>query len=374
MKPGGVSRRGFLRIAALSQVGVRAGWLLSPLQPRRLHYAFVGTTGETRGVSIYAVEGTRWNLQHDVPGEAPVSLALHPSRQVLYVLHDTSVYEGLPRGFVEAFKVDAATGRLTLLGRQGLSLSATRPRHMAVSPNGERLAVAVHGGGAYNALPIEADGRLGQVSGIIKETGCGPVAEHQETAHPQAVVFDTTGTRVIGADLGSDRLSVLSLEDGLQVVHRHPTRPGSGPQHLALHPSGHLLYVANALDGSISGFRYNASTGKISYSLLQIRGAYREALAMHPTGHFLYASSEGDVTAWRIESSTGNLLRTQQQRFSMGDVRAMTASADGRELIALTPQGILRMEVDPITGCLGDPLCAACISNAQCIAVNDRFI
>lgn len=334
--------------------------------------------GANPGVSVYEVEGARWRLQHIVPGVAPVSLALHPSRASLYVLHETREYEGLPRGFIEAFKVDATTGRLTFHGRQALSLSATMPRHLAVSPNGRSLVVAVHGGGAYNVLPIQADGSLGQVSGILKETGCGPVAQHQETAHPQAVVFDTTGTRVIGADLGSDRLSVLSLAEnlqpGLQVVHRHSTQPGSGPRHLALHPSGHLLYAGNAIDGSISGFRYDADAGKITEQLLHIRGGYRDALTIHPTGAYLYASGDGEVTGWRIDSATGSLQQTERRRLWTGEVRAMAVIADGRELVALTRQDILRMDVDAITGHLGAPLCVARATEAKCVAVDDRNI
>ena len=52
---------------------------------------------------------------------------------------------------------------------------------------------------------------MGAVSGILKETGSGPHDE-QRSAHPQMVVFDRAG-RVVSADLGSDRLSVLELDD-----------------------------------------------------------------------------------------------------------------------------------------------------------------
>src|SRR5258708_6139437 len=120
-------------------------------------------------------------------------------------------YEGLPLGTVEAYAINGVNGTLKLVNRQRLSLSATAPRHAAISPDGRALVVAVHGGGAYNVLPLGKDGSVGAVSGILKETGSGP-HDKQRSAHPQMVVFDHAG-RVVTADLGSDRLSVLKLDN-----------------------------------------------------------------------------------------------------------------------------------------------------------------
>ena len=85
---------------------------------------------------------------------APSSLALDASERFLYAVNEVDEYEGLPSGTVEAYAIDAADGTLTFVNRQSLSLSATAPRHAAVSPDGRSLVVAVHGGGAYNVLPL----------------------------------------------------------------------------------------------------------------------------------------------------------------------------------------------------------------------------
>ncbi len=99
--------------------------------------------------------------------------------------------------------------------------------------------MAIDGGGAYNVLPIGEDGRLGRVSGILKETGSGPNAEHQDAAHPQMVMFDTTGRHVLSADMGSDRLSVFTLgADGFAVRDSSVVEAGSGPRQMAMHPMG----------------------------------------------------------------------------------------------------------------------------------------
>ena len=118
------------------------------------------------------------------PSRAPACLLLSPAQRTLYVANEVDVHEGLPRGTVEAYRVDPLDGRLTLLARRPLSLSATRPRHMALSPDGKLLAVAAYGGGIYNLLPIAEDGSIGSPSSIYKEAGCGPLAPLQDRRIP----------------------------------------------------------------------------------------------------------------------------------------------------------------------------------------------
>jgi 6-phosphogluconolactonase (cycloisomerase 2 family) len=363
-------------MAGMTALAARASGLrasVASAESNRPRFAFVGAMERTHAVHVYAIDGTSWRLQQVVASEAPVSLALHPSGRSLYVLNQVSEYRGLPSGSVEAYRVDAETGQLDLLGRQGLSLSATVPRHMAVAPDGKTLVVAVHGGGAYNLLPILADGRVSHVSGIVKETGCGPVAEHQQTAHPQAVLFDSTGKRVITSDMGADRMSVFSLEDGLTMQARHDAPAGSGPRHLALHPGGHLLYIAHALDGSLCGFAYDADAGRITEEVVHLRGACSDALAMHPTGDYLYAAGNGEVTVWRIEPATGALHRVQSRRVVTGyepdQIHGMTLPPHGRELLMLTAKGVLRMNVDSRYGCVDVPALAASVTDARCVAM-----
>lgn len=192
----------------------------------------------------------------------PSFLAVHPSQRFLYAINEIDVYEGRATGTAEAYAIDPRDGRLTLLNRQPLSLSGTIPAHAAVSPDGHHLAVALYGGGAYNVLPIGADGRLGTVSGIFKDTGSGPDTERQEAPHAHMVLFDPTGQRVLGTDLGTDRINVFALENGqLAPRDRAQLKPGSGPRHLALHPSGKLLYVINELDGTVACHGYDPPRG-----------------------------------------------------------------------------------------------------------------
>jgi len=353
--PGRISRRCFTQMGAISALTARTRWLAAApsIPQQKPGFAFVGAFGERHGIYVYAINGDLWRLRHFMPSDAPVSMALHPNGHWLYVLNGVNEYLGLPCGTVEAFNFEARTGQLTLLGRQPLSLSATLPRSIAVSRAGDSLVVAVHGGGAYNLLPILPEGRVGRVSSMIKVTGCGPIPGHQKSAHPHSIVLDTTGKRCIATDLGADRITTLSLDNGLTIRSQYDLPAGSGPRHLALHPNGELLYVANALENSTSGFRYAPETGTIRERIVHMQGVYGQALAMHPTGNFLYTAGNGEVAAWSIHSSTGTIQHVQSRSIPMPEVamvQDLVVDPTGCSLFVLEDQGVSCLEIDPDSG------------------------
>jgi 6-phosphogluconolactonase (cycloisomerase 2 family) len=371
------NRRDFLRIAgysSLSAMSTRLAWpsvankeKRHAVAPRFVYVGHAGRSsvaanGSEHGIEVFAIEGERWSRTGAVASNHPSYLTLHPTERFLYAINEVDRYENLPSGSVEAYAVDAKNGSLTLLNRQPLSLSATSPRHMAVSPDGRALVVAVHGGGAYNVLPIDVDGRLGRVSGILKETGSGPDEEHQQAAHPQMVIFDRMG-RLLSADMGSDKLSVFTMNGGrLRVESRSEARAGSGPQHIALHSSGSLLFVANGLDASVSSYGYDEKNGRILNQVEHVpmtrnrcgeKGAV--VMAMHPSGEFVYTAhrSGGDgIRVWRSNSSTGALRVIQHERNESRSLHAMTMAPDGSSLLALSPgiEGVIRWRIDQRSG------------------------
>jgi 6-phosphogluconolactonase len=345
------SRREFVQVAGSSLVAMSFG---APSLARATRasgrgatrFAYVGFGGEgakDEGIAVFDVRGGRWRQTGVVASAAPSSLTLDATERFLYAVNEVDEYEGLPSGTVEAYAVDAADGSLKLVNRQKLSLSATAPRHVAISPDGRGLVVAVHGGGAYNVLPLGKDGSVGAVSGILKEVGSGPHDE-QRSAHPQMVVFDRAG-RVVTADLGSDRLSVLKLDTArLSVAGRYAAQAGDGPRQIAFHPDGRLLFVANELDASVACYGYDAEEGRIVGRLGQVATA-RDGniggvvMAVDPAGEFLYTAhrrgSDG-VSMWRVARSTGGLQRFQVVDEGGPGLHEITMAADGKSLLGLS--------------------------------------
>jgi 6-phosphogluconolactonase len=335
-----LDRRRFLQMAGsasfLSAVGSRLGWAAS--QPRKAQFAYIGSENAIHVHSI-SEHGRLLELQ-TVSSARPVAMAI--SQGKLYVANGVSEFGNLPRGSVEAYAIDPATGRLARINRIPLSLSGVSPRDLAVDPNGRSVVVAIHGGGAYNVLSLEKDGRLGGVTAILKEIGSGP-HRLQASAHPSAVIFDREG-QVLTADQGADRLNVLALNEGeLTVSGRCEVAAGSGPGCVALHPDGRRVYVAHAFDGSVSGFDYEPA-GHLSRRQT-LRGSGESevaALAMHPSGEALYSSHGRELRTWKV-AANGDL---QALHVTEG-LRANTLhiTADGENLWALSSDAVLRMKI-----------------------------
>lgn len=348
-----------------------------------------GTAGgpASKGIYVLAIRDGSWTPVQTVASANPSFLAAHPSRRFLYAINEIDTYQGLPTGTAEAYAIDAKDGRLTLLNRQPLSLSGVVPAHLAVSPDGRVLAVALYGGGAYNVLPIEADGRLGKVAGIEKETGTGPDAQRQESPHPHMVLFDGTGQRLLATDLGTDRINAFTLADGqLSLLGRTSVAPGSGPRHLALHPSQRFLYVVNELDATVAGFSYDAASGKVGEQRQRVSTVPEgyagqknaAALVMHPSGQFLYASNRrlksdhpmaDSIAAFRIDPSNGALTPLQHWSEGLRFPRALAMAPGGSHLYALSQKGdtVLRLRIDPASGRLDQPVQVAQVPAPVCL-------
>jgi 6-phosphogluconolactonase len=346
----GWSRREFVQVAGSSLGAMSLGSSLvarvggaSEGVATRFVYVGFGGEGAKEGIASYDLRDGRWRSMDVVASAAPSALTLDAGERFLYAVNEVNEYEGLPSGTVEAYSIDAADGSLKFVNRQKLSLSATAPRHVAVSPDGKTLVVAVHGGGAYNVLPLGNDGRVGAVSGILKETGSG-LRDEQRSAHPQMVVFDRAG-RAVSADLGSDRLSILKLDTiRLKTAERHATRMGDGPHQIAFHSDGRLLFVANELDASVACYRYDVEEGRIAGRLGQVATANDGktggvTMALDPAGEFLYTShrrGSGGVSLWRIARSTGELQRLQIVDKDGPRLHQLMMTADGKSLLGLS--------------------------------------
>lgn len=352
----GWTRREFVRGAAGL---VALPYLSSP--PSSFAYVASGDGA----VHVFRVRGDQWTNIQRVASPAPAFVLLSASGRTLYVANELELHEGLPRGTVEVFRIDPLDGRLTLSQRRPLSLSATGPRSMALSPDGKLLAVAAYGGGIYNVFSVAVDESLGQRPSIFKDTGCGGDPQLQGAAHPHSLVFDSSG-RLVASDFGSDRLSVFALEGGrLQRIAQRPTGSGSGPGATVLHPDGSLLYAWHELAGMLACYRYDASSGTVGQTVQRVSlpGPSAGRLAMHPSGRMLY-TSQG---AWQIDSGSGRLRHTQP--VAPKAIR-ISAAPDGKSICILDGAGgIHRLPADRVTGELHSTTRVALVNEPKSIAI-----
>ncbi len=340
--------------------------------PRQFAYVASGQGS----LHVFRLSGERWTSTQRVPSRAPACILLSAAQRTLYVANEVDVHEGLPRGTVESFHIDPFDGHLTLLGRQPLSLSATHPRHMALSPDGKLLAVAAYGGAIYNVFPIAADGCLSQPSGIFKQAGCGPHADSQASAHPHTLLFDTSGCHLLSSDFGSDRLNVFAVEGGrLERRSQRTTDEGSGPGACALHPAGSVFYAWHELQSTLACYSYDDVSGTMGETIqrLSLPMASLHALALHPTGRMLYTTqaNPNELRAWRVDAKNGRLTRAQVVSLEEATPTRITSTPDGESLFLLDGQrgSIYKVTADRVTGELHCKAEVAVVNEPKSIAL-----
>jgi 6-phosphogluconolactonase (cycloisomerase 2 family) len=291
--------------------------------------------------------------------ERPSAIVRHPFRSLLYVANNVSLYQHRPRGTVETFAFDPAMGRLELVGRRPLSLAATRPRSLAVSPDGRSLLVAAFDGGAYNVLQIDESGLPSAPSTILKQVGRGEHPAEQSSAHPSQVVFHPESGIAVAADYGADRLDILDSdcrESGIgdmKIADRIPCIVGSGPSKIAMHPGGELFVVAHALRPALAAFRLTQQMKLVPIGHAPLNEA-PTAICFSSQKNIVFAAAEKRgarqalLTARSVDPQRGTLQGISETALPAGEIASMHAT-DSTLWIA-SDRGMIAAELDAQTG------------------------
>jgi len=254
----------------------------------------------------------------DVPN--PSFLAIDAQMRHLYATNEVSTWKGQSNsGGVSAFRIDSTNGTLTAHNDQP-SMGAI-PAQPTLDPTGRYVLVSNYIGANFAVLPILPDGKVGPASHVFPVAGMGPNPDRQAAPHPHDVKFDPAGHFVFGPDLGTDKVWAwrLDLASGKLVPNTLPyaqVASGSGPRHMAFHPSGRFVYVIDELVSSITAFSYDGTHGSLTWiqtvSTLPPDFTGTSACAeivVHPTGSFVYGSNRGhdSIVGFAIDQQTGKL-------------------------------------------------------------------
>jgi 6-phosphogluconolactonase len=369
-----ISRRHFVMASALTAAGATALLALPELASGSPAERFVYVGSYTKdppgggndnpvGLSVFRVDqpSGALTLIQQVPSANPSFVALDPSQRFLYVVNEIDDYQGQQTGSAEAYAINPESGTIALLNRQ--SVMGTIPAHLAVDPTRRHLVVANYMGGNFVVLPIEADGRLGSVTGSFMNKGSGPNRERQEAPHPHEVVFDPSGRYMAVADLGVDRVQTLRLDGGkLFLVSETSMAPGAGPRHVAFHHNGRILYIINELNATVTAVEFDPASGELGRQIQTVStepagysGPHSTAeIAVHPSGKFLYASNRGhnSIVAYRIDPSNGPLSLIGHTTANINFPRNFAIDPSGASLYVANQKGdsIVQFRIDPTTG------------------------
>lgn len=278
----------------------------------------------------------------------PAWLAVHPSGKFVYAIDESADSKRHPGAGVSAYELNPATGALTLLNQ--LSHGSTGACHLSVDATGRTVLVANYGGGGVSAISLQPDGRLGTLGSVIQHTGSSVNPARQKSPHAHQIVVSPDNRFALVPDLGLDRILVYAVDPAAAKLTAHnpasaSVAPGSGPRHLAFHPSGRFAYVINELLCTMTVFRYDAARATLT-SLQTIStlppgesvqpGTSTAEVIAHPNGKFLYGSNRGHhtIVAYAIDPSTGQLSLIAHQSTLGKTPRHFALDPTGRWLLA----------------------------------------
>lgn len=305
----------------------------------------------------------------------PSFLAKHPGKPLLYAVSEVATTDGKKGGGVTAFKIEPDTGLLTRINAQ--SCGGAGPCHLSIDATGQCVLVANYSGGSVSSLPIREDGSLGELVSYIKHEGKSVNKQRQEAPHAHSINVDAANRFAIAADLGTDELRVYQLDPVKASLTPHgstKTPPGGGPRHFAFHPQGKFAYSNNEMTSSVSSYRYDVETGRLT--LLDtvttlphdVAGNSTAEIRVHPTGQFVYVSNRGhnSVALFKVKED-GTL--TPQGHFSTEGKTPRNFNLFGKYLLAANQDSddVFVFSIDETSGKLSPTGSSIKVSMPVCV-------
>jgi 6-phosphogluconolactonase len=318
-----IARREFLAGTVGVMATLATGGCASMTSPQPLpKFAYVGCytsqqrQGRGEGITVHRIDaasGAWTQLQLVKTAENPSWLAFDRTQRFLYVAHGDGEV-------VTAFRVDEATGQLSLLGTQ--DAKGKNGVRLGVDAGDKFVVCANYASGTVAVLPTRPDGSLGPVTDLAALKGTpGPHRTQQTSSHPHDIVFDPRGRFIVVPDKGLDATFVFSLDaaTGKLVPAAPPSvasRPGAGPRHADFHPTKPYAYVLNELDSTITTYRFDGELGGLApvQVITTLPPSFTgnnttSEIVVAASGRFVYASNRGhgSLAILAIDDAAGTL-------------------------------------------------------------------
>ncbi|MGE0605982.1 MAG: lactonase family protein [Pirellulales bacterium] len=304
--------------------------------------------------------------------EHPFFMALSPDRKYLYSIHAPGVFSGENDEFVAAFALEGGGGKLKLLNK--VSSRGKASCYLDVDQTGKTVLVANYTSGSVAALPVAADGSLGEAKSFIQHAGSSVDKTRQGEPHAHSIVVSPDNRFVFSADLGLDQILNYQLEPATAKLspNRQPFAraiPGAGPRHFTFHPNGQHAYAINEMHNSVTLFDYDTETGvlleqqTLSTLPADFDGtSYCADLKITPDGKFLYGTNRGhdSIAAYRLDENGRLKLLDIIPSLGAGP-QNLAIAAGGKLLLCANMPGnnVAVFQIDPKTGGLtplGEPV------------------
>jgi 6-phosphogluconolactonase len=274
----------------------------------------------------------------------------------------------------------------------------------ALQSNGSLLPVTgspFAAGGAPNSVTIVPSGLFvyvadvvpGSVSGFsVAQNGVLTPIPGSPFAAPTGTAFvtnDPSGRFLYALNCGSNcsgsgsgdisAYTIDPLTGVLTPIAGSPFTAGEYPYALAIDPTGHFAYVANAGSGDVYSFSIDSQSGALTQvGLPAAAGSRPISVEIDPWSQYVYTANTGssNVSAFSINFD-GSLSAVVGSPFAVGSYTAgVSASKNGKYVIVAAGAGAYVYSIDN-SGALhhvGSPVAAGTGPNGVSIDPNDGFV
>ncbi|MFL6312450.1 MAG: beta-propeller fold lactonase family protein [Terriglobales bacterium] len=245
----------------------------------------------------------------------PIGVAINSGGQFLFVLNQGSASPAVPAS-ISVFNIDQTRGLLS--PASFITLAAPSPQFLAISPTQGFLYVSNGTAGNISAFAIGTNGALTELAGSPFSLGAGAVAA--------GVAIDPKGQFLYAADSANNAIDSFNVAGGpLAAVGSFPA--GTKPLGVTVDNTSSFVYSANQGSNDVSAFK------TASGALTQVAGS---PYLVEPTGSvgtpqpifltvdvsntFLYVANFGSssISAFGIKSSDGTLGLITDSPFNQG--------------------------------------------------------
>lgn len=349
------------------------------MENRKKYVAYVGTYtyGDSKGIYKFTLNEVG-NKIEDIKLEAkigfPTYLAISKNNKYLYCVEKNN-----DDGGIAAFEIDASNYSLKPLNHK--LTDGKSPCHIILNDKNNYAFSANYHKAELISYPIASEGNIETPSDIVIHKGEGPNKLRQNAAHIHFVNFTPDNKYLYTIDLGLDKLSVYSFKDGKmkeELAKGLQLKPGSGPRHMDFHPNGNFSYIITELSSEIIALKYNKSTcsfKEIQYISSLPLGCSTPsgggAIHLSSDGNFLYASNRGydSITVFKVDIDSGKLSFECNTKLKGKGPRDFSLSPSGNFMVVVNQDtsNIELYSIDKLTGKLTDLNVSEYIPNPVCI-------
>lgn len=286
---------------------------------KRDMFFYIGTYTNKSSKGIYGFRFNPVTGEHTIPlllAEmiSPSYLLMNNSKSILYAVSEPT--DG-SHGAIAAFAIDSENGELRKINQvraPGKGLC-----HISLDKKEQYLFTVCYPEATVQVYRLNENGSVGDMTCIQQHFGQGVNPIRQKQAHAHATCMTPDERHLCVCDLGIDQLIVYDFnpQDGKLNRNERMTLSlplGCGPRHMIFHPNGKYAYIIAELSSQVLVLSYDKDNG---FDIIQIIDALEDkqansiaaAIRIDRNGKYLYTSNRGEdsISHFKIDPQTGKL-------------------------------------------------------------------